>query len=568
MNRRTLVRIECIVLALVGLIPAVVAAQVTGADGQAPQFNVGINAGQQNDSQGQALSQTGLLPVFAVDMNFNSSWVDGNDVPTKWAKYSHYGVSDDFQGAWDALKPAGFNAIHFALELRDSHSAARLANLCIWATAHNVTLIPVVENTATNSAAAALPAAVVARLRGGDGQQVAAYTQIAYFQIEKSLNIGSLHPKINVAEAQKALLGAVDAVRSSELQALQGTGGQAPPIIGSPSFAYERVPKGAIAGVPVDSSAEQQAQSTLKEFVLPMAAAANVDAVNVVWFPGSLSSGDEGHFAALLQELQSAIPNKQVVLTTGFSSAFRAADQANQFFTVTLTNLWDFRLANGGPNSHFQGVIVERAFQGPKADQAAPAGINPSQWNWTEKAEALAKMGSQGRAPEDLKWWIGKVESNTGLLALNSGASGPNNYIALPGLQTLQQISTTFAQAAQNFTPPAGGLPAPAPGDQTATATSAPAAAAAPLASLTPTDPSAQAGATAYSAPGAQVAGSASPSGYQQMLSTLVQQVTLQITNAMVTKLTTRAAGGSPGQYSAYGGQYTQPNAGSNPAMY
>src|SRR5262249_34342394 len=154
----------------------------------------------------------------------------------------------------------------------------------------------------------------------------------------------------------------------------------------------------------------------------------------------------------------------------------------------------------------FQGVIVERAFQGPKADQAAPAGINPSQWNWTEKAEALAQMWSQGRAPEDLKWWIGKVESNTGLLALNSGASGPNNYVALPGLQPLRQFRPTSAQPAQTFRPPAGGLPAPAPGDQTATATSAPAGtAAAPLASLTPTDPSAQAGATAYSAPGAQV---------------------------------------------------------------
>src|SRR5262244_3162988 len=112
MNGRTLVRIECIVLALVGLIAAVLAAQATGADGQMPQVNAGANAGEQNDAQAaQALSQTGVLPVFAVDMNFNSSWVDGNDVPAKSAKYSHNGVNDEFQGAWDTLKPAGFNAI-------------------------------------------------------------------------------------------------------------------------------------------------------------------------------------------------------------------------------------------------------------------------------------------------------------------------------------------------------------------------------------------------------------------------------------------------------------------------
>src|SRR5215472_15380475 len=204
MNRRTIVRIECIVLALVGLIPGILAAQVTGADSQAPQISPGTNVDQQNGSQAsQALSQTGILPVFAVEMNFNASWVEGNDVPTRSAKYSHNGVSDEFQGAWDALKPAGFNAIRFALDLRDSHSAARLANLCIWAKANSVTLIPVLENTATNNAAAAFPAAVVSRLRGGDGQQFGAYTQIAYFQVEKSMNIGSLHPKVNSADAQK-----------------------------------------------------------------------------------------------------------------------------------------------------------------------------------------------------------------------------------------------------------------------------------------------------------------------------------------------------------------------------
>src|SRR5262249_35288215 len=150
------------------------------------------------------------------------SWIDSADVPTKSANYGHNGVNDKFQSAWDLLKPAGFNAIRFDLDLQDSHAASRLANLCIWAKSNTVTLIPLLQNT-SGGAGGAFLTALISQLRAGDGKNFAAYTQIAYFQVEKPFNIGGVHSKLSPAESQKALLSSVDALRNSELQALQGT---------------------------------------------------------------------------------------------------------------------------------------------------------------------------------------------------------------------------------------------------------------------------------------------------------------------------------------------------------
>jgi hypothetical protein len=586
----------CGVLVCLGLVAAS-NAQVIGGGAQQTGGGPGPGVVIQNTQNLQAISQTGLLPVFAVEMNLDPSWVDGDNVPSKSLNYSHNGVNDSFQGAWDLLKPGGFNAIRLTLNVGDAHSPARLANLCIWAKANNVLLIPVLDGGTASNLGSALLTPLISNLRAGDASNLAAYTQITYFQIEKSFNIAGFHTKGN-PDTQKTLLSFVDALRSSESQALQGTGVQATPIMVGVSFDSELVQQGGMVGVSPDSPTEQKAQAALANDLAPFAADANVDAVNVSWFPGSISSGDQGHFAALLRSLQAAVPQKQLVLTTGFSTAFNSPAQQNQFFTITMTNLWDFRVSSGATSSSFVGVIFEQAFQGAKANLPAPAGsTDPSQWNWSEKAKALAQMWSGGKAPEDIKWWLGKVEANMGLLSSQPGPSGGANFVPSPGLQTFQQISATFAQAAQKITLPASGAAAtpfkdPAvatnPGAISNPGAAMPAASTLPIASFPagggntampyapaaqfPAQPGMQVAGTPYT-PAPQASESSSPSPYQQILMTLVQHVIPQITGALIAKMSGSPAAGVQPQYTGYPGQnagsvFPAPGYGANPSTY
>jgi hypothetical protein len=487
---------------------------------------------QQPAPDSQAVSQTGLFPVFAVYMNFKASHVDGTDVPSK---SPNNGVDSSFQGAWDAVKSGGFNTILFSVDLKDPQAAARVANLCIWAKANNVALIPVLAN-ASGDAAASFPADLVALLRGGDGQQFPAYTQISYFQIEAPVNVPLAAGGKNLAETQKELLGAVDSLRNAESQALQGTGVQATPIIVNASFDYELIQHGAIAGVQLDAAAEQKAQAALKKNLQLLANAANVDAINLTWFPRSISAGDEGHFVGLLREIESALPAKKVLLDTGFSTAFNSADQQSQFMTLSLTNLAGFRAADGS-DSRFLGVTISQAFDASSGNaQVSPPASDPSQWNWNEKAKQLAQMWSQGKKSAELTWWLEKVRAGRALL----NASGGTDLVPSPGLQAIQQFSATVAQVSQNITPAAvatDGQTTP-PSDATGSPAAVPSQ---------PSDPSNANGAP--SSPTAiQAAAPGAPSVYSQMLQTLVQQVTTQLTTALVTKLTNKITNSSPSQ--------------------
>src|SRR5262249_51208486 len=151
-----------------------------------------------------------------------------------------------------------------------SQAAARLANLCIWAKANNVILIPVLDNAAGSDTLAALPPALISKLRAGDGPQAAAYSQLGYIQVGSSLN--AVARKNKSADVQKQFLSAVDALRNAEVQALQGTGISPSPVMTSVSFDYELIQQGAAAGGALDPSAEQKALASLKHFLEPLAA--------------------------------------------------------------------------------------------------------------------------------------------------------------------------------------------------------------------------------------------------------------------------------------------------------
>jgi hypothetical protein len=523
-----------------------------------PSSGPGADPAQQAALQGtQAVSQTGVFPEFAVNMNFDPSQVDGADVPSKSA---NGGVDDTIQRAWEALKPGGFNTIVFKVDLNDPQAAARVANLCIWAKANSVALIPVLANAFAGEAAASFPGAVISLLRGGDGQQFAAYTQLSYFQIQDPINVPLAGASMKPTETQKKLLGAVDSLRSAESQALQGAGVQATPIIVSASFDYELIQQGAIAGVQLDATTEQKAQAALKKTLLPFADAANVDAISVSWFPRSITSGDEGHFVGLLRELEGAVPGKKVLLDTGFSTAFNSGDQQSQFMTVALTNLAGFR-ATDGADSRFVGVTISQAFDNSAGKaQASPAGpSDPGQWNWSEKAKQLAQMWSKGGKSADLTWWLEKVRAGRALLTAQANASGGNDMVASPGLQAVQQFSATVAQVSQNMTPatissttqtpPSTGQALSSP-DTTASSTMLSQAFVPPTAAMPANGAPAPPTAT-------QTAGSGTPSFYSQMLQTLVQQVTTQLTTAMVTKLSNKLTNSSPAQpqYPSYAAQ-------------
>lgn len=519
------VSLERVVFVALFFMPTIIAAQVAGNSLQQPTSAPG--AVQPIAPQDlQAVSQTGLFPVFAVNMNFKGSLVDGADVPSKSA---NGGVDDTVQRAWVALKPGGFNTIVFKVDLTDPQAAARVANLCIWAKANSVALIPVLANASAANAAAAFPAAIVSRLRGGDGQQFAAYPQLSYFALESPINVPTADANMNLAEAQKALLAAVDSLRNAESQALQGTGVQSTPIIVNVSFDYELVQLGAIVGVPLDAAAEQKALVALKKSLQPFANAANINAVSVAWFPRSITSGDEGHFVSLLREVEAALPGKKVLLDTGFSTAFNSGDQQNQFMTVALTNLAGFR-ATDGADSRFLGVTVSQAFNNLTADAQAPAGTSdPAQWNWNEKAKQLAQVWSQGGKSADMTWWLEKVRAGRALLTTQG-----NDVVASPGLQAVQQFSATVARVNQSMTPAAissGGQLVSSSAFVSSSADATANVSSTPAAPVTP----------------GQAAGPSSPSFFKQTMQSLVQQVTTQLTAALLTKLTNKLTN-SPAQ--------------------
>src|SRR5262245_38459475 len=152
-------------------------------------------------SNQQAISQTGLLPVYGVDFDFDPSWVDKAEFPPTPNLYPNYGTKAIFQKVWDALKPCGFNATRFSVDVRDDKSAVNeIANLCVWAKNNGAHLIPVLSGCDQGqmpgpqypAQAASVVARVVAALQKGGTQNLQAYPQILCYQIENELNHAGL----------------------------------------------------------------------------------------------------------------------------------------------------------------------------------------------------------------------------------------------------------------------------------------------------------------------------------------------------------------------------------------
>ncbi len=451
-----------------------------------------VSAQETNQPQGaQAVSQTGLLPVYGIDFNFDPTWVDGSKFPSQASQYSNSGVNNSFQQVWDGLRSSGFNVVRFQLNVRDDASAAlRLANLCVWAKQNNVKLIPVLlgaergkfpEKDFPRNVATFINGTITA-LRSGDGQSLAAYSHVLAYQIEDQVNHAGLHQPFYPQYVAPLVAQVAAQIRQTEQSALKGVEMSSTPLLVNFSFDFELILKQAIAGATMTDDAYAQAYDRLKQMFLAVAATPDIDLIDVQWLAGSLSAGSPEKFAPLLGSLTADLSGKHFIFTTGFSTAFRSDEDQKRFFALTSVNLADYR-AGAGMDSPFLGVMFRDALKSNEQNLAPPKPETPTEmarWNWQAKAYQMIDTWSTKNPSPDMIWWLRKVEGNLGLFTLQADGSGNPSIAAGPAQETLQQFATAVSESstagpsvtpsavapvdpvavpAQPETPPATGIP-------------------------------------------------------------------------------------------------------------
>jgi hypothetical protein len=387
-----------------------------------------------------------------VDFRLDPSWVDSS-FPSQSANFPNSGTSGAFQQVWGALQPGGYSVLRVTLDVRDSAGAAsRAANLCAWAKTNNVRLI--LSLTAENAGqpiSDSLPKqssdfvkAFVGLVRANNNQYLANYAQVMAYQVEDELNHPGKHGGMTDSAAQQLALAAAKSLRSTEHDALNGSGIAATPVMASASFDFDLISAGAIAGGSMSDAKYDQAYQALKKFLSGLAGSADLDVLVVDWFAGSVGGGGVEKAPALLKSLLADVTGKQIILGTGFSSAFRSTDEQKRLFTTAFANLSDFR-ASGGADSPFIGTIFREALNGSTPNPTAPRATLPAEmdkWDWTGRAAELTAMWTQKKDSADMTWWLSRVENNMGLVTLQSDDGGKVVSVnPLPAQQGMTQIA-------------------------------------------------------------------------------------------------------------------------------
>jgi hypothetical protein len=406
----------------------------------------------------QAISQTGLLPVYGVDLQLDPSWVDASQFPSQSAGFPNSGTNATLQQIWGALQPGGYNVLRIPIDVRDATgSANRAANLCAWAKANNVQLIFVMSGADPGKPIAAdfankasdFVKALVGLMRANNGQYLPNYSQIMALQVEQEINHSGRHGGMKEADAQQFVLAAAHAVRGAETDALNGSGLSATPLTTSLSFDFDLVSAGAIAGGTLTDAAYNQAYQAIKQSLTGLAASADLDLLVVDWYAGSIGGGGVEKAPEFLKSLLADVPGKQLVLGTGFSTAFRSADDQKRLFTTAFANLSDFRASNG-TGCLFVGTIFREALNGKNANPNPPRPTLPadmSTWDWNAKAAELTAMWTKAKKSDDMKWWLTKVDNNMGLVTLQTDGSGNVAATALPAQQGMTQVASAVSAA-------------------------------------------------------------------------------------------------------------------------
>lgn len=400
-------------------------------------------SGVQGQANVQAVATSGLLPVYGIELRADRTWVD-SQFPSRSTSFPNSGVSSAFQAAWDSLKTGGFNILRLPIDVRDSQSANRLANICAWAKSNNVKVLPVLVGATQadyDSKAAALVKAVVSALKSGQASD--AYLQITAYQLDDEMNHVGVHGPLPSSIAQQ-LVRAAQNIRAAEKQALDGSGTEPTPLMVDASFDYELIQVRAIAGVPFSDAAYQQAYSSLLRFLQPLAQSPDLDVLSVTWFPGTVSAGTVEKPPGLIRSLVADLGGKQIVFTTGFSTAFASADDQKNYYTMIFANVGDLRASAGG-ESPFMGVVFHEALNGKNPQTPKGVGDQMKTWDWPAKADELSAMWNGKRKSDDMKWWWEKVQSNMGLASLQISAGNPQ-LTAQPAQAALGQIASAVSE--------------------------------------------------------------------------------------------------------------------------
>lgn len=500
-----------------------------------------------------AVSQSGLLPVYGASLALDTAWVDGKKFPSA---EPNNGVGPQLQQLWDAhLAPAGLNVLSFAVDVNDAKAqeSARLANLCVWAKARGIKLVPILvgaergQSLPTDFAARAktFVATLISTLKRNKSAELAAYGQIAFYQLELPLNLPASHGKMEPAAAAETLRKAATGIRAAEIAGLSDAGMSPTQLMVPVSFDFELVKLGAIAGTDLKPETYGQAYEAMKAYLAGISETPEVGMFGIEWYPGSISSDGLDKLSTLIRGLIADAPGKLLIISTGFSTAFNPHADQSRYYALAFANLADIR-GSEGVDFPFAGVIWNSATDTSQSVAAPPSEGTPAamaKWDLNSKSSELVTLWRSGTGDPDLAWWWKKTAASFGFLGRNADASlAPKQaHEVLLELQgaTAQVAAdtgvTATAQQLENL------QEAPAPSDAVVPETPAGAAA--------PGDPTAAAPASdlaaAAASPGPTPA-QETADGLKTTLNGMLSQLLTGILEKGAAGLTSRLLGGAP----------------------
>ena len=398
-----------------------------------------------------AVSEAGLLPIFAVDLGLDSVWI----VQTAGSGGSS-SLRPEAEQAIRLLQGSGISTFRIDLDLRDpTRAASQLANLCDWANQNGLSLVPVLRGAPQGTPLGSDFARNVAAFTTEFHQRLTARASTAFpscilaFQIERQLNRPGAHGALTADQVQQRVLEAASALRQAEQQALKGGQTEATPIIVSVSFDVVLLTLQQMAGTPIQESAYQQARDSLAQFLSGLAHHPQVDVFDVEWLPGSLGAGGADLLSKLFEYLEYTFrgARKQFTFSTGLSTALRTGEAQGQFIAAAFANLADHRVQSGGLSSPFLGVFFREGLDRVAAPDSTMLSRTAS-WDWAAQALALATAWRSGaEVPPDLRWWLEAVEGRLGVLSRRPTPTGGVEVFGGPGQAALAAIASVVQEA-------------------------------------------------------------------------------------------------------------------------
>ncbi|MCE5218403.1 hypothetical protein LLH03_15375, partial [bacterium] len=421
----------------------------------------------------------GLFQVVALESRTWTSNVDGAAFPSVDPAFARQGVSEAFDTFYrTSIAGAGYNSLVVAVSPWDDAeaTATKLANLGSWAAGvgapapHlivNLTDLDKAESlTQVAGTIEALVKALATKLKPAEGAEATTYRRIAAYRLGPALNLlaakgGAVADPMSLALMVRAAIGAAE-------RSVLGAAFTPTPVQAAVSMDYALLSRGKIA--PGDLAAEDldAAYGDLRPTIDATIAGRAVDCVVLQWHAGSLSPGTPDQMTQTLQRLATDYPANQILLDTGYSTAFNTHTQQSEWGLSLLASV-----ASGlAQTTNFAGFswscdVDSAAPEPPDADVADRVAA----WTGQDAGPKVAAALWNPEADADARWWVGRVEAAMGINALDA-AGAPAPKPVATALQDLAAKGVGIAQlppAATTETPTTTPTEAP-----TGTATEAP----------------------------------------------------------------------------------------------